>query len=195
MKYYAVRTGRKTGIFTSWDECKKQVSGYSGAEYKSFATKKEAEAFLGSAKAEAVGENALVAYVDGSFNAKKRLYGYGCVLIKNGQVIQKIYGKGQHPDYVGMRNVAGEIFGSEVAIEYAIENGYDEVIVYYDYMGIEKWATKKWQANKPGTKAYQEKCQDYFQKIHVVFEKVAAHTGVTYNEMADGLAKKAVGIA
>lgn len=196
MKYYAVRAGRKTGVFTSWEECKKQVNGYSGAEYKSFATKKEAEDYVGEKKeTEAVGENTLVAYVDGSFNKEKYIYGYGCVLIKDGQVIKKIYGKGKHHDYVGMRNVAGEIFGSEVAIEYAIENGYDEVIVYYDYMGIEKWATKKWQANKPGTKAYQKKCQEYFKKINVIFQKVAAHTGVTYNEMADGLAKKAVGIA
>ena len=36
MKFYAVKQGRKTGIFTSWDEAKAQVDGYSGAVYKSF---------------------------------------------------------------------------------------------------------------------------------------------------------------
>ena len=66
-----------------------------------------------------------MAYVDGSFNAKTHVYGYGCVIMEQGQVIKKIYGKGTHPDYVGMlRNVAGEVFGSKVAIEYAIADGY-----------------------------------------------------------------------
>lgn len=46
MKYYAVRKGRVTGIFTSWDETSKQVNGFSGAEYKSFNTVKEAEDYL-----------------------------------------------------------------------------------------------------------------------------------------------------
>ena len=32
-KYYAVRNGYHTGIFNTWDECKKEVSGFSGAEY------------------------------------------------------------------------------------------------------------------------------------------------------------------
>ena len=36
MKYYAVKKGRKTGIFTTWDDCKAQVNGYKGAVYKSF---------------------------------------------------------------------------------------------------------------------------------------------------------------
>ena len=33
-KIYAVRKGHKTGLFYTWDECKKAVYGYSGAEYK-----------------------------------------------------------------------------------------------------------------------------------------------------------------
>lgn len=41
-KYYAVKKGYKTGIFESWDECKKQVIGYSGAIYKSFEVLNEA---------------------------------------------------------------------------------------------------------------------------------------------------------
>jgi ribonuclease HI len=42
-KYYVVWKGRKTGIFTSWTECEKQVKGFVGAEYKAFGTLKEAE--------------------------------------------------------------------------------------------------------------------------------------------------------
>ena len=47
-KYYAVRCGRKPGIYYSWDICKKVVDGYPGAKYKSFKTKEEALAFVGT---------------------------------------------------------------------------------------------------------------------------------------------------
>lgn len=49
-KYYAVFKGRKTGIFSSWQECEEQVTGFSDALYKSFKTKGEAEAALELAK-------------------------------------------------------------------------------------------------------------------------------------------------
>lgn len=45
-KYYAVLKGRKIGIFTSWKDCEEQIKGFSGALYKSFKTKQEAEAAL-----------------------------------------------------------------------------------------------------------------------------------------------------
>lgn len=46
MKYYVVINGRKPGIYTSWEECKNQVHGYSGAIYKSFNTQKDAVNYL-----------------------------------------------------------------------------------------------------------------------------------------------------
>ncbi len=44
-KFYAVKKGKKPGIYKSWDECKAQVDGYSGAVYKSFKILSEAEGF------------------------------------------------------------------------------------------------------------------------------------------------------
>ncbi len=46
MKYYAVRKGRVPGIYHSWDECRAQVDKFSGAEFKSFHSEKEAELYL-----------------------------------------------------------------------------------------------------------------------------------------------------
>ncbi|CAI4050192.1 hypothetical protein SUVZ_13G3660 [Saccharomyces uvarum] len=45
--FYAVRKGRETGIFNSWDECKSQVNGYGGAIYKKFDNYGEAKSFVG----------------------------------------------------------------------------------------------------------------------------------------------------
>ncbi len=46
-KFYAVRKGKKPGIYSTWDECKNQVNGFPGAKYKSFKTKLEANAYMG----------------------------------------------------------------------------------------------------------------------------------------------------
>ena len=42
-KYYVVWSGHKKGVFSSWDQCKKQIDGYQGAQYKAFADKEEAK--------------------------------------------------------------------------------------------------------------------------------------------------------
>ncbi|TMT00056.1 hypothetical protein FD688_04960 [Apilactobacillus kunkeei] len=49
-KFYAVRKGKKPGIYNTWDECKNQVNGFPGAEYKSFKTQSEAKAYMGLKK-------------------------------------------------------------------------------------------------------------------------------------------------
>ncbi len=42
-KYYVVWRGLQPGIYNTWDDCKKQVVGFEGAQYKSFTDKEEAE--------------------------------------------------------------------------------------------------------------------------------------------------------
>jgi ribonuclease HI len=42
-KFYVIWQGHKTGIFTSWNVCKKHIENYKGAQYKSFVSKEEAE--------------------------------------------------------------------------------------------------------------------------------------------------------
>lgn len=48
-KYYAVKKGRKPGVYQSWAECKAMVDGFPGAVYKSFKTREEAVAFAKAA--------------------------------------------------------------------------------------------------------------------------------------------------
>ena len=45
-KYYVVWKGRQTGIFTSWEECSAQVSGYPDAQYKTIYDREAAEQAL-----------------------------------------------------------------------------------------------------------------------------------------------------
>ena len=130
-KFYAVKQGRQTGIFSSWKECEAQVKGFKGAIYKSFASKEEALTFLDESPIVSSADG-LIAYVDGSYNIKTKEYGYGCVLLEGQNVIAKYNGKGHHLAYVSMRNVAGEIAGARCAIDYAIEHHYPMICIYYD---------------------------------------------------------------
>ena len=44
--YYTVRTGRVTGIFTTWADCEIQVIGFPGAKFQRFKNRTAAEAWL-----------------------------------------------------------------------------------------------------------------------------------------------------
>ena len=201
-KYYAVRAGRSAGVFLTWAECQKQVTGFPGAVFKSFTTIEEAEAFVKGA-ATAIRESgteilqaepgALVAYVDGSYNVENNQFSYGMVLLDGEQELkfQQFF---IDEELASMRNVAGEIKGAEAAMRYAVEQGFGKLYIYHDYEGIAKWCQGAWKTNKEGTKAYKAYFDSIRDKLHVVFVKVAAHTGDKYNEMADKLAKEALGI-
>lgn len=192
-KYYAVKKGKKAGIYATWDLCKEQVMGYSGAIYKSFTSLEQAQAFIKEEKEEVI-EGGYLAYVDGSYNITTKEYGYGGVILEGQTVIHKMYGKGNNPEDALMRNVAGELLGCMSAIEYAIKHQQQVISIYYDYEGIEKWAKGLWKANKPGTKAYIEKIKEYQKHISIRFIKVLAHSNDFYNDEADRLAKISVGV-
>ena len=52
----------------------------------------------------------------------------------------------------------------------------------------------EWKANKEGTKAYRDFYQQAARRMEIRFVKVKGHSGDRYNDMADNLAKKALGI-
>ena len=221
--YYVVRIGKSPGIYTNWEDCKAQVTGYKGAVFKGFEEKKDAEDFMKAGEsasyADGVDETTgmsgldekegkrskgvideedkfiseITAYVDGSF-LKGKVFGCGCVIIKSGEVIAEISKAYEDEELASMRNVAGEIKASELAMRYALENGYKSISIYHDYQGISSWCMGEWKANKLGTIAYKEFYDSIKGRLRVYFVKVKGHSGDTYNDMADNLAKKALGI-
>lgn len=45
-KYYAVRKGRQPGLYYIWEDAKRQVDGFSGAEHRAFFSESEALEYL-----------------------------------------------------------------------------------------------------------------------------------------------------
>ena len=197
-KFYAVRAGRQTGIFESWDICKAQVTGFKGAEFKGFPSLQEAEAYMqgekpaAAAASEQLSQGA-IAYVDGSYHIGTKEFSCGAVLFVNGEELH-FSEKFNDPKLAEMRNVAGEIKGSETVIRYCLEHDIPEVTIYHDYVGVGRWATGEWKANKEGTQAYRMFCTQASSKIQLHFVKVKGHSGDKYNDLADRLAKDALGI-
>ena len=218
------QNGRKTGIFTTWDECRAQVHGFPCAEYKSFPTMEGAKGFmeLGSGRGKNLlpfdenpkhlsnntnssiasnpitqsisNEPELVAYVDGSYDQSTKRFSYGMVILENGE--EKTFNKSFYdPSLASMRNVAGEIMGARAAMEYAIENNKKRLVIYHDYEGIAKWPLGIWKTNKEGTIAYKAYYDEAKTKVSVRFQKVTGHSGDKYNDYADKLAKQALGLA
>ena len=177
-KYYAVKVGSNTGVFETWEECKDSIDGYPGALYKSFKNISDAYAYLGldgeqlsiftlessdKPSSQTIPEQdttdtdkpfstdiKAVAYVDGSFNVETGVFGYGVVMFHNGEEIH-LSDSSDDKEMASMRNVAGEIYGSMAAMEYAIEHNIKNLSIDYDYMGIAKWCTGEWKTNNPGT--------------------------------------------
>ena len=198
-KVYAVRKGRTTGIFMNWDDCKAQVDGFAGAEYKSFADPAEAMAYLGLAESPE-GEDqfpaGIRAYVDGSYDSSSGRFSCGVVIVEtdvNGKSeTTELNSAFDDEEAAQQRNVAGEIMGSKIAIDWCRANGIKAVEIYHDYEGIGAWADRRWKANNPLTQGYRDFVEEARKSIDITFVKVKAHTGNKYNELADKLAKKAL---
>lgn len=221
-KYYAVRKGLTPGIYLTWADCQKNISGFPGAEYKGFDVIEEAAAFLEAGPeyrsgrkrgaADVAGRNdslgtelstgqefpggqnpEAVAYVDGSYNVATGEYACGVVLFHKGHT-EYFSRKFSDSERATMRNVAGEIEGSMCAMNYCLEREIPSLAIYYDYEGIEKWCTGAWKANKEGTIAYRDFYRKASQLVQIQFVKVKGHSGNKYNDLADKLAKQAIGI-
>lgn len=197
-KYYAIKKGEQTGIFEqSWDEVKWMVQGFQGAVYKGFPNLEDAEAWFNDRpKVVEQDENTLIAYVDGSFNKETGEYGCGVVLIfPCGKENELISFSGNNEKAKDMWNVAGELSASMRAMKEAKDRGYSKLIIHHDYEGVAKYCTKEYKAKKEMTKAYVNWYENNIKEyVDVGFKWVKGHSNDEFNELADVLAKKSVGI-
>ncbi len=168
--------------------------GFSCPEFKGFNLLEDAENYMNNTSKTANTKSDAVAYVDGSYSNELNMFSYGAVLFYDDEKYEfcKAF---SDPELIGMHNVAGEIKGSEFVMQYCIDNGIKSVDIFYDYEGIEKWCTGEWKTNKSGTQKYKQFYTEASKNLDVRFIKVKGHSGDEYNDLADALAKSALGIS
>lgn len=219
-KFYAVKVGKIAGIYSTWSECEAQTKGVSGAKYKSFATLKEAEDYIQStdsdtstvkqsntvmaiedmnvmveSKISSLVENEVIAFVDGSYDVTEEKSAFGAIIIScggNKDILYKAFTKQLGAEFISLRNVAAELEGVKEAVNWAVLYKKKKITVYYDYTGIEQWATGQWKAKTTITKNYISFISEKRKVIDIFFVKVPAHSGICLNEEVDALAKSAL---
>lgn len=193
-KFYAVKRGRKTGIFLSWSETQDQINGFQNSSFKSFSSSSAAQQWLDNTEnGESINTNDLIAYVDGSKLNNIEGYGSGVVILDSkGSLVYKKSFKGDQKKYLDSKQIAGETNATLHAVGWAIANKYNSILIKYDYIGIENWATGSWKANKKVAIDYKNKINELKEKIKIEFSKVKAHSNNKFNDMADMLAKSAL---
>lgn len=129
------------------------------------------------------------AYVDGSY--LEGHVGYGAVLLRGAIVVQEF--SGAVTEHTESRQVAGELVATMTVLDYCAQHDIGEVEIFYDYKGIEQWATGGWKTNKPLTQRYAAAVKQ--SPVKVRWRKVKSHSGNAWNDRADELAKQGTGVS
>lgn len=156
-KYYAVQVGRIPGIYGTWDECKAQTEGVSGAKYKSFPSLEEAERYMRGANNDnldaegttalskddlnsqvekavaALAENEIIAFVDGSYDVTQEKSAFGAIIFSHGgnrDILYKAFTKQLGEEFISLRNVAAELEAVKESINWAIQYDKSKISIY-----------------------------------------------------------------
>lgn len=139
-------------------------------------------------------EGEMLAYVDGSNRGDGSAFSWGIVAFSKCLGRVNINGMSEDKELTKYRNVAGELFASVKATQFAISKGIDKIIICHDYSGIRHWALGEWKTNNSLSRSYENHFKNIKGKIEYEFVKVDGHTGDEFNEEADRLAKEALGL-
>jgi ribonuclease HI len=215
-KYYAVRRGRRPGIYSEWfgsDGAQVQVAGFRGAIYKGFATRGEAEQFLNPATGATGGnrpdkrderpddaaeyDNRIQVFTDGGAVGNPGPGGFGVVIIRPDGQRQELCG-----GYQWTTNNRMEMMGCITALE-ALD-GNAAITLHSDsrYLvdAVNKGWARGWQ-RRGWKKADNAPARnvDLWKRLlplldggDIRLKWVKGHAGNTWNERCDQLVHEAI---
>jgi len=205
-KYYAVKRGRKPGIYFNWPDAKAEIDGFQGAVYKGFLTLKDAEEWLNSsASSNSSGKNIIgnstehgkdeiIIYTDGGSLGNPGPGGYGAVILYNSEK-KEISG--------GFKKTTNNRMELMAVIAALRKLGHTDkpVTIYSDssYVvnGISKGWAEKWRKNNWIKSDKQpainpdlwSELLNLLEPLDASFIWVKGHSGNPLNERCDELAK------
>lgn len=125
------------------------------------------------------------AFVDGSYI--DGITGYASAIYLGENIKAELYGTVENTQF---RQFGGELKSVIETLKWCKQNNVKEIRINYDYIGIEKFATGKWQAKNELSLEYVNFIRKTATKIQ--WRHIKSHTGNIKNNRADMLAKKAV---
>lgn len=143
------------------------------------------------ARIKPVDSKTFIAYTDGSGQAGQ----CGWAMVLFGPNGRKEYEKSGNLGSQPSGQIAGEVEGAICAIQDAIKNGVNKILVRHDYEGVGKWGSGVWK-NKDYDATRLKRWVGYSKNkgVHVRFEWTRGHNGDAGNERADVLAGKATSL-
>ncbi len=220
-KYYVVWAGRETGVFDNWPYTKSLVDGFTGARYKSFPSKAEADAaFSGGGRAPvkrktaATGKSAakpkvdpslfdVQIFCDGGCDPNPGKAGSGIAVYRDGALSELWYGL-YNPRGTNNSAELNALFQSLLIAQKAVADGKKPLIRCDSKYSIDcvtnwafGWKAKGWKRKVEGDIKNLEIIQqahELFVQLQssIVVEHVKAHVGIEGNELADRMTMVAV---
>ena len=184
-KFYAIKAPDGGKIVLSWEECQQLTHGVKGVLFRAFPSRAEAQTWIDGISAPV--PKGLRIYVDGSFLEGFPKAGWGFIVVEND--VEIAHGSGVTVFDAESRNIDGECMASFQAMKW-LEANDKTAVICHDYEGVARWAKGEWKAKSSIAQKYVEACRPLVHRVS--FEKVAAHTGVKWNEAVDKLAKDAI---
>ena len=130
------------------------------------------------------------AYIGGSYDTKKKFYGYGGLIIYNNKKYL-IQGKGNDENLSNLCNISGKIISCQETVKKAIELGINNLNLFYDFKQIEEWAAGRCKSNKNAIINFYQYMQSIKSKIKINFIFIKARSNKE-NIEAKKLAKEAL---
>ncbi len=194
-KYYVVKSGRIPGIYTTWAECLRQVDKFSGAVYKSYKTREEAEDAFGNSSTKTLSTAKMIPkkrsssvskidapsvstdgirlsiYCDGACSGNPGRSGSGLAIYEDEKLPILMYGAA---DVMGTNNTA-ELKALLKALELAVDSLYEKVAILsdskYSIECVVKWAYG-WKANGWTKKGGDIKNLDLIKTAHALYDDI-----------------------
>lgn len=210
--YYAVKRGRRKGVFKNLDSCMAQVKGYPEAVFKRCSSLEEAQNFIYENSISVLKPTDCSAYICGEFEPLSRMYVASVEFThnKSGKIenILKVFNTPENHDkilftiknsftvnvcendFADLGESCGEVMAAILAINYALSNGYKSITLFHTLACVGAWPLNIWSADTQQATAYKRYFNSVKDRIDVQFFKISSESDRERVEKMRNIAKK-----